>query len=478
MNVDGVFRSLNGGSSWQATGLGAEMCGDGLAGCNEECDDRGESATCDANCTLAECTDGTLNVTAGEQCDDGNNNPFDGCTNDCTVCGDGVITPPEECDDGNTLSGDACDAQCQQPCVVGTGTPQSCTEAEFEAALAERSMRFNCGPAPVTITLTSEKVITASTTIDGGGGVTLSGGGVVQVFMVQWTAGLELRNLTIGDGRGAIVNNGGTLVLTNCTLSDNSGGDFGGGIANLYGTVTLANCTLSSNSGGDHGCGISNWGNATLTNCTLNGTSIFNSRGCFGCTGGGTLTLANTIVANSPANSPSEGDCTAWITDGGHNLIENATNPNGLTNGVNGNIVGVDPLLGPLANNGGPTQTIALLPNSPAINAGDPAVCVNAPVNGVDQRGYARPGSGHTQCSIGAYEADAFSPEWCVGDCDGTGSVTVDEVLTMVNIALGNMAMAECEAGDDNDDGQITIDEILRAVNNALSGCGGNVPRS
>ena len=62
---------------------------------------------------------------------------------------------------------------------------------------------------------------------------------------------------------------------------------------------------------------------------------------------------------------------------------------------MNGNIVGLDPLLDPagLKDNGGPTQTIALLPGSPAINAGDPDVCANPPVNGVDQRGYARPGS-------------------------------------------------------------------------------------
>jgi len=61
----------------------------------------------------------------------------------------------------------------------------------------------------------------------------------------------------------------------------------------------------------------------------------------------------------------------------------------------------------------------------------------------------------------------------CVGDCDGTGSVTVDEILAMVNIALGSADVSTCLAGDANNDGQITIDEILSAVNNALSGCPG-----
>jgi hypothetical protein len=59
----------------------------------------------------------------------------------------------------------------------------------------------------------------------------------------------------------------------------------------------------------------------------------------------------------------------------------------------------------------------------------------------------------------------------CVGDCDSLGHVTVEEVLTMVNIALGNDSVSSCGAGDANGDSQITIDEILAAVNNALSGC-------
>jgi len=59
----------------------------------------------------------------------------------------------------------------------------------------------------------------------------------------------------------------------------------------------------------------------------------------------------------------------------------------------------------------------------------------------------------------------------CVGDCNGNGSVTVDKLITMVNIALGNQPVAECEAGDVNSDGQVTINEIVAAVDNALSGC-------
>jgi hypothetical protein len=60
----------------------------------------------------------------------------------------------------------------------------------------------------------------------------------------------------------------------------------------------------------------------------------------------------------------------------------------------------------------------------------------------------------------------------CVGDCDCSREVTVDEILKMVNIALGNVPVAQCEPGDASQDGQITVDEILMAVSNALNGCG------
>lgn len=63
------------------------------------------------------------------------------------------------------------------------------------------------------------------------------------------------------------------------------------------------------------------------------------------------------------------------------------------------------------------------------------------------------------------------APLPCAGDCNSNGQVTVDELLTMVNIALGNANVKTCLPGDANHDNEITIDEILTAVNNALTGC-------
>jgi hypothetical protein len=80
-------------------------------------------------------------------------------------------------------------------------------------------------------------------------------------------------------------------------------------------------------------------------------------------------------------------------------------------------------------------------------------------------------GTGPTAHAAGA-AVTFVPPPACVGDCGGTVSVSVADILTMVNIALGNVPLSDCYAGDANGDGQVTVDEILSAVNNALNGCG------
>lgn len=73
----------------------------------------------------------------------------------------------------------------------------------------------------------------------------------------------------------------------------------------------------------------------------------------------------------------------------------------------------------------------------------------------------------------GLYDLDDPACQVCVGNCNGSGPVTVDDIITMVNIALGSADISTCSAGDANSDHQITLDEILKAVNNALNGCPG-----
>ncbi len=99
---------------------------------------------------------------------------------------------------------------------------------------------------------------------------------------------------------------------------------------------------------------------------------------------------------------------------------------------------------------------------------------------GMCEIAFPKPGTWHAMASPfvgqGAFQLTAIAfaqaaPGQCAGDCTGNGAVTVDELLTMAQIALGEAEMSECEVGDGNGDGQITVDEILIAVNHALSSC-------
>ena len=101
----------------------APVCGNGAVDAGEACDDGGESATCNDDCTAAVCGDGKINATANEACDDGGESAT--CNANCTVsaCGDGQIngTAGETCDDGNTDDGDGCSATCQSEAADGDG---------------------------------------------------------------------------------------------------------------------------------------------------------------------------------------------------------------------------------------------------------------------------------------------------------------------------------------------------------------------
>src|SRR5262249_16970913 len=145
-------------------------------------------------------------------------------------------------------------------CVVGTGTSASCTEAALDACLPgggsfDGTVTFNCGGA-ATITVTSTKTISADTTIDGGSVITISGGGTVEVFVVKSGVTLTGENLTIANGTpangigGAILNDDGTLTVTNCAFSGNISANGGGAIENrglLNGLLTVTNSTFSGN---------------------------------------------------------------------------------------------------------------------------------------------------------------------------------------------------------------------------------------
>lgn len=99
-------------------------CGDGEVNLGEACDDGGESAICNVNCTTSACGDTVVNATAGETCDDGNTTAGDGCSDTCMTeaCGNGVLDSGEQCEDGNTDSNDGCSSTCQSEFGAGTDT--------------------------------------------------------------------------------------------------------------------------------------------------------------------------------------------------------------------------------------------------------------------------------------------------------------------------------------------------------------------
>jgi len=162
----------------------------------------------------------------------------------------------------------------------------------------------------------------------------------------------------------------------------------------------------------------------TLTNVTVSGnTAYYGGGGIY--VYSGDVRLHNTIVANNVRGTaaPVDDDVYGYGTleaSSSYNLIGDAGSAGGLIDGVNGNIVGADPLLGPLADNGGPTLTHALLPGSPAIDAGSDAKANEAGLTR-DQRGYGRFGDGDQDATptvdIGAFELILM------GDANGDGAV-------------------------------------------------------
>jgi hypothetical protein len=255
-----------------------------------------------------------------------------------------------------------------------------------------------------TLTLSNSTVAGNDARGDGiacGGGISNDGGTVtVNNSTISGNTALW-QGLDYSGGLGAgICNENGTVTISSSTVSGNSAGGYyggGGGIYNDdYGTLTLNNATVSGNSAIYAGGGIYNDedGTLTLNNATVSGNSVYNGDGG-GIVNYGALHARNTIIAGNirPFGRPS--DLNGSLSSSGHNLIGNTQGGSGFDPT---DLLNVDPLLGPLQDNGGPTKTHALLAGSPALNAGDPSQLGVA-----DQRGVVRTGG----VNIGAYQASA-----------------------------------------------------------------------
>ncbi|MBI4672359.1 MAG: hypothetical protein HY741_11940 [Chloroflexi bacterium] len=343
------------------------------------------------------------------------------------------------------------------------------------AAAAGDVIDFNLSGCPCTIALVQELAIQTDLTIQGPGAdqLTLDGQNSIRVLSVL-TGTAALSSLTIANGAargdGGGIYNTGALTLDDVAISNNvasaSGGGiynadgatlsgnrllingnqanayFGGGIVNVgNGQVTLTNTTFSGNYAADDGGALYNNDNnlrgstnsVTLLNVTIANNSTASDAG--GIDNYGTINFKNTLIAGNTA--PGFGpDCRNPFghpyNSQGYNLVGNNTDCTFAAQ--TGDLVGasstpIDARLNALADNGGPTQTHALMTDSPALDAGTDTGCP-----ATDQRGVARPQG--LACDIGAYEfqpatpPSAFNSAWTLAQrVNPNPSVTVTEFL-------------------------------------------------
>jgi hypothetical protein len=289
--------------------------------------------------------------------------------------------------------------------------------------------------------LTLEGASTSETIIDAGG----SGVGLT----ILSNAVVTIKNLTIRNGQGGIRNSG-VVYLLECAIDQNIGASRGGGgIWNGPDAVmTIERCTISANRCNFLGGGIYNAGSLQIVNSTISGNrsvsadggGILNSGVCVaihstvafnraraggGIANRGLMSLGNSIISNNSTDAENNADLKGDFISRGYILV-NRTDGFTLSGDLTGNILGEDPRLAPLHDNGGPTMTHALASDSPAIDSGI------ADGLAFDQRGSARLLDSPTVpnaadgADIGAFEFVPDSSE--IGDLNG-GTVSPRLIL-------------------------------------------------
>jgi hypothetical protein len=275
--------------------------------------------------------------------------------------------------------------------IVGAGARRSVIDAMQSP---HRVLNITAG----TVTISGVTITGAHEALEDGGGMEISG--TAEVTLEQDSVSGNTVMLS-GDGGGIESGPSTTLKINASMIADNIG--YNGGGLLVGGTTTITNSTIIGNHGGSKGFngdsgGMQNDKSLTLVNDTITENECFNGTGCGGGVEGG-ATFENDVVANNFGASETTGEveglsnCEGTVTTTGANL----DNGGECDFAAHGGISDTNPLLGPLRDNGGPTETEDLLAGSPAIDAGTLAGCPQA-----DQRGVTRPQG--TACDIGAVE--------------------------------------------------------------------------
>ncbi|BCM88800.1 hypothetical protein IAD21_00642 [Abditibacteriota bacterium] len=392
---------------------------------------------------------------------------------------------------GDTTSGNSAFILKEKLKIVGPGADQLTVQRDASVA----SLRLFYLPSGATATLSGLTLKNGKTSNDGGA-INCSGSTLtvqnstiannkstfIAGALFSSSSTVTIQNSTItnnmaGTIGGGISFNGGTVMLQNSTVANNMAGSNGGGIYDGIpaGMLTIQNSTIANNTSGGGGGGISSTGTlmmsnstvagntvsagnsnagavfssgirpVTITNCTITGNKAAGTKSASGIYG--PATVSNSIVAAN-TNNTTQPDVVNAFTSGGYNLIGNVGTATGFTaaGDQKGNSsTPLDPGLDPtgLQSNGGPTQTIALLTTSPAIDAGNTTLTN-------DQRGYARPvdlptvanASGGNAADIGAFELDRAqnSADFVVNSPDdhndgvcGVADCTLREAINAAN---------------------------------------------
>ncbi len=260
------------------------------------------------------------------------------------------------------------------------------------------------GNGSESVAILTNSVIQDNTASDSGGGIY----NYATMTIISSTICGNVALCTNSDQGGAGVFNEGQLTIADSIVCSNTvAASYDGGGILAFGSVHLANSTVSGNRAGRNGGGIA-WGVA-LNNVTITGNTAHGDGGGIYQGFGEAFQAANSVIAGNIDNSKGTDhpDCSGTLISQGYNIIGDTA---GCFIGGNttGHLTGVDPLLELLKDNGGPTLTHALLPGSPAIDAGNPAGCTDHLGDPLltDQRGMPRVG----RCDMGAYEATSPDP--------------------------------------------------------------------
>lgn len=294
----------------------------------------------------------------------------------------------------------------QRPFSVSEGTTAELRRFTVTRGLASEGNGggvLNSGTLTVTDSVVSDSVATIS-----GGGVAnfgtmtviasavsgnvsgLDGGGVLNTGMLTVTNSTLSDNRAARDG-GAMWNNSSTMTMSGCTVSGNEATQDGGGVAN-FNVLMISNSTVSGNNAADDGGGIWNFSIMTMLSCTVSGNTAAAGSGSAIGNAGVVMTISNSLFDGSCSGAP--------LLSDGYNL-ESPRDTCGFgepTDDVD--VTAGDLELGSLADNGGPTQTHALLPGSAAVDTIPEPMCELDQ----DQRGVARPQG--SACDAGAFELE------------------------------------------------------------------------